>query len=555
MTRSLSTAIIALVVVMVLAPVTLVVYQSLLSGPFFSPAASFSLSAYEFVTSDGAFWEAFWTSFQVALGMTAIAVPIGAGLAFLLVRTDLPGRGWIEPLVMMPIFISPMILGFGYVVATGPVGLLSLPVKNLIGFVPWTIYSKTSLIVIAGLTHVPHVFLYAASALRQMGTDVEEAARAAGAGPARVAATVSLPMIMPSLLFSAVLIFFFGFEIFGLALVLGEPEGVVVLATYLYKLSNMLGPDSYQVMAVVVVFLFAVTLPLVWLQRYLLRSANRYITVKGKVSAQRPLQLGAWRWLAVALIVAWFMVTVFIPVVGLVVRSFMSSWGEGVDFFAVLTLDHFRNLLNYPSLQRAIVNTFLIASVGGAAAVAFYTLVSLASHRQVGGWSRVLDYVILLPRAMPGLVAGLAIFWIFLFTPFLAPWRSTLFSIWIAYTLVWFAYGMRLITASLMQISPDLQEAGRVVGGGPARVGMDITLPLLRSGMVACWVLLFITFTREYSTAVYLLASGNEVIGSVLVSLWVTGAVDVSTALATINLALIGFGIALMWILGRRKDG
>jgi iron(III) transport system permease protein len=555
MSRSLSVTITALVAVIVLAPAALVVYQSLLSGPFFLPQTRFSLEAFRLVTGDGEFWRAAFTSLQVATGMVLIAVPLGASLAFLVVRTDLPGRRLIEPLAMAPIFISPMVLGFGYVVTVGPVGLLSLPVSELIGFVPWTIYSKTSLILIAGLTHVPHVFLYIASALRQIGTDVEEAARSTGAGPFRVALNVSLPMVMPSLIFSAVLIFFFGFEVFGLALILGEPEGVTVLATYLYKLTNLMGPDSYQVMAVVVVFLFAITIPLVWLQRRLLKSADRYVSVKGKMTAQRPLQLGKWRWIALGVIALWFAITVAIPVIGLTLRSFMSSWGVGVNFFEVLTTRHFENLLNYPSLVRAMTNTLLIASVGGALTVAVYAIVSLAGHRQKSAWTKFLDYVILLPRAMPGLVAGLAIFWIFLFTPLLAPVRHTLISIWIAYTLVWLAYGMRLITSSLLQISPDLEEAGSVAGGSSLRVSKDITLPLLRGGLVACWALIFITFTREYSTAVYLLSSGNEVIGALLVSLWVTGAVDVSTALATVNLAFIGLGIMLMLILGTRKHG
>jgi iron(III) transport system permease protein len=106
-------------------------------------------------------------------------------LAFLMVRTDLPGRRWIAPLLLVPIFVSPMVMGFGYVVAMGPVGFYSLWAKQLLGFVPWNVYSFTSIVIIAGLTHVPHVYLYASSALRSLGSDVEEAARVSGASPLR----------------------------------------------------------------------------------------------------------------------------------------------------------------------------------------------------------------------------------------------------------------------------------------------------------------------------------------------------------------------------------
>ena len=157
-----------------------------------------------------------------------------------------------------------MVLAFGYVVALGPVGILHHVVKDLVGVGAVELYSLSSIAVIAGLTHVPHVYLYAAAALRSLGADVEEAARTAGANPCRVALDVSLPMVMPALLFAGVLVFFLGFELFGLPLVLGDPQGLLVLSTYLYKLTNKLGVPSYQLMAVVVVAIVAITLPLVF---------------------------------------------------------------------------------------------------------------------------------------------------------------------------------------------------------------------------------------------------------------------------------------------------
>ncbi len=108
-----------------------------------------------------------------------------------------------------------------------------------------------SIVVIAGLTHVPHAYLYISSALRSVGSDVEEAARTVGATPLQVMTSVSLPMVRPSILYACVLLFFLGLEVFGLMLVLGDPEGNMVLATYLYKLTSKLGTPSYHLMAAV----------------------------------------------------------------------------------------------------------------------------------------------------------------------------------------------------------------------------------------------------------------------------------------------------------------
>ena len=484
--------------------------------------------------------------------MTVIAVPIGTLLAFIMVRTDVPGRAWLEPLLLVPIFCSALVLAFGYVVAAGPVGIVSTWVKGLIGFVPWDVYSLASLIVIAGLIHVPHVYLYTAASLRGLGSDVEEAARVVGASPLRVAFAVSLPMVRPAIAFSAVLVFFLGFELFGLPLVLGDPEGRLVLTTYLYKLTNILGTPSYQLMAVVVVVIGVVAAPLVWLQRRLLRDAGRYVSMRGKGLRAEPLRLGGWRWPALLLILAWFLVTVVVPIGGITLRSFVVSWGEGVRLLDVLTLQHYRDLANYPNVLRGIVNTLGVGVIGGAVSVACYTALALALHRWQSGWTRIVDYLVLLPRAMPGIVAGLAVLWIFLFVKPLAPLRQTMVSVWVAYTVVWLAYGMRLVQGTLLQVGPELEEAARTAGAGALRVQRDVTLPLVRNGMVAAWLLVFLIFVREYSTGVYLLGPGTEVIGSLMVSLWGTGAVDLVSALSVVNIAMIVVGLAVALRLGVR---
>ncbi|GHK43739.1 hypothetical protein KPZU07_45240 [Klebsiella pneumoniae] len=241
-------------------PLLFIVVQSFLSAPFFSRSKSWSLEAFAFIFTDPDFYLALRSGFILAFGLVIIAIPLGGILAFLMVRTDLPGRRIIEPLILVPIFVSPMVLGFGYVVAAGPVGFFSQWAQQLIGFVPWNIYSMFSIVVIAGLTHVPHAYLYISSALRSVGSDVEEAARTVGATPLQVMTSVSLPMVRPSILYACVLLFFLGLEVFGLMLVLGDPEGNMVLATYLYKLTNKLGTPSYHLMAAVAVVLICITI-------------------------------------------------------------------------------------------------------------------------------------------------------------------------------------------------------------------------------------------------------------------------------------------------------
>jgi iron(III) transport system permease protein len=259
----------------------------------------------------------------------------------------------------------------------------------------------------------------------------------------------------------------------------------------------------------------------------------------------RELPLGPWAWIAFAVILLFLFVTVVVPLSGIALRAFVSSWGFGMNLSEVWTLDGFREVWSEPTHKRAILNTILIGTVGGALTVACYTAIGFATHRRNDGWSRFIDYLVLVPRAVPGLLAGLAFLWVFLFFPPLQPLRATLFSMWLAYTVVWLAYGMRLISSSMLQVSNELEEAARTVGASRGRISREITLPLIRHGLLGSWLLVFMIFEREYSTGVYLLAPGSEVIGAQLVSLWQGGAIDVVAALSLINIVLVFVGLAI----------
>src|SRR5205823_9456196 len=150
--------------------------------------------------------------------------------------------------------------------------------------------------------------------------------------------------------------FVLGFELFGLPLRLRDPEGHLVLSTYRYKLTNKLGTPSYHLMAAVAVCIVAITFPLVLLQRWLLKSAGKYVSVKGKATRQRLLPLGGWKWVALVVVALWLVFTIVVPISGIALRSFVEQWGEGVNLIDVLTLDNFRGVFDSTDQVRAIVN-------------------------------------------------------------------------------------------------------------------------------------------------------------------------------------------------------
>lgn len=546
-------AVISALGTVVLGPVLLVVYQSFLTGPFFDSASQFGLAPYAFIFSDPEFYRALWTTIELAFGMVLVAVPLGAALAFLLTRTDLVGRRWLEPVVLMPMFLSAVVLAFGYTVSIGPSGFVSLLVRDALGSVPWNIYGLPGLIVIAGLSHVPHVYLYVASAMRNLPADLEEAARTMGAGVWQVAWHVTWPLALPALIFATALNVLLAFESFGLPLVLGDPGGLLVLTTYIYKLTTLFGIPSYHLMAVVAVVLLGGTFPLVFVQRRLLARSRRFATIGGKGGRVTSIRLGiTGQVAALSAIGLWLFVSVALPIGGIAVRAFVDSWGQGIVLSEHLTLDNFQELLETPQLFRGLVNTVVLAVIGGALAVLTYLIIALAAHRWRGVSGSILDYIVLLPRALPGLVLGLAFFWVFLFVPVLTPLRPTLVSLFIAYVIVGLAYGFRLIQATLLQVSPELEEAARVTGATVGQTWRSIVVPIIRPGLVGAWTMIMIVFIKEYATGVYLLSSGTEVIGSLIVSLLQTGALDTIAALSLISVVLTALGLAAALRLGGR---
>ena len=548
--------VIGVITLLVIPPLLVVLYQSFLTAPFLSSAARFGLDAYRIVFADNEFSSAFSTTLILAAGMTLIALPLGVTFAFLMLRTNVPGRHWLEPLIILPIVVPSVVLAFGYVAALGPVGILTTAFNEWTGVAaPWDAYSLPFLVVIAGLTHVPHVYLCVATALRGIGSEAEEAARAAGGKAWRVALGVSVPMVMPAILFAGSLVFLLGFELFGLPLVLGEPQGRFVLTTYLFKLSHKSAIAPFELMAVVAVIVVAIALQLAFMQQQLLTEAQHRVWVRDRSARSAPFKLRYWRWPALLIVTSWITVVVLVPLAGIVVRSLVDAGDESFALSRMLTLGHYRELLERPDVLRAVINTLGIGLLGGACAVTIYSAIALAVHRRPSGWAQAVAFVAMVPRAMPGLVAGLAVLWALLFFKPLGPLRETLISVWLAYTVVWLAYGVQRASGTLLRVDPQLEDIARTVGAAQARVKFDITLPLIRNGLLASWLLIFLVFVREYATGIYLLVPGTEVIGSLLVSLWEKGATDLIAPLSAVHMIIIGTGLFIANRLGVRLHG
>ena len=307
-------------------------------------------------------------------------------------------------------------------------------------------------------------------------------------------------------------------------------------------------------MAVVVVIIVAITLPLVFMQRMLLQEGGAMCRYRARGCAQRRCDLvpGAGRLFSALRCGSRHRAD---PACRHYAALFRRDLGEGIALSEALTLDHYRELLEYPNVVRSMVNTLSIGIVGRARSGLLHRdrdrrspLAVAMDARQwtIWSWCRA---------PCRGLVTGLAMLWVFLFFKPHNPLRETLVSVWLAYTVVWLAYGMRLGSGTLLQVAPELEEAARTMGARNA--GEDRcyapTDPVRHGGKLAAYLPhLRAANTRPVSIC---LRPGTEVIGSLLVSLWGTGGVDLVSALSVVNVAMIGVGLFIALRLGVRLHG
>jgi iron(III) transport system permease protein len=524
---------------LVLFPLLPILLQSLLDRPLYDSGRSVTFTNYGRVFSNAEFWGAVATTVVFAFGATVIAVLIGTVLAVLLTRTDLPLRPLFNGLVLVPFYVSPLVLAFAWAIIYGPSGFLTIFARTA-GLPTWTLYSVVGLAVVTGVYYAPYTYLYSAGSLALTDPQLEDAGRIAGAGPLRTLVAITLPLLRPALAYSVLLSVVSAVELLSIPLVLGSPVGIEVLATYLYKLGFGGTQTEYGLIAVVSVLMLVVITLLVWLQVRVTGQERRFVTVGGKSTRGRVLALGAWKWPVAFALGVYGVLGVVLPLIGLVAQSTTAFLSPLINPLTVLTFDNYSAIFRQPDYVRSIVNSLLIGVIGGALAMLFIALCALVAYRSDFPGRRVLQYLALYPRAVPGIIVGIGFLWAFLLVPGIGGARNTIVALTIAFIMRFLPLAFGAIAPSILRISAELDRASRVAGASWLRTVVSILVPLLRPALLSGFVLLFISFLKEYSSALFLFARGSEVIGTTMIELWRQGNSGPVAALSTIQLVLTG---------------
>lgn len=530
---------------LVAAPLIPILYQSLLDKPLYEADAIITLDNFVRLFSNSRFYEALGNSTILSLLTTTIATVVGVSTAVLIGRTRMPMRKSISGLVLWPMYVSHLVLAFGWFIMYGPSGYLTLIVKDLFGGWSWNLYSMGGMALVAGAAQAPLVHLFCTSSVAGADPSLEDAARTVGAGPITVLRRVTIPLMRPAITYAAMLNFIACLEMLSVPLILGTPVGMQFFTTFLYLEGFSGTTPDYGILGAAAAVLLIIISILISLQHLLLKKSARFVTVKGKVTRPKLLALGRFGWpIAISLLVYYFF-TLFVTVGGLFLRAFTTFLTPLLPPWDLFTLANFELIFEYEAYRRSITNSILVAGIGAAIGVAFVALVTIVIHRSGFRHRRALEFVALFPRAVPGIVAGIGFFWGMLMFPFLSPLHGTIWILVLAFIMRTIPTAFGAISPALMQISKELDQSARSSGADWWTAIRRIVLPMLKPAMLGAYVLLFLSFLKEYASAAFLYAPGSEIIGTTMLQFWTNGDTGPVASLAVIQIGLTVVFVAI----------
>ncbi|MEI4487807.1 iron ABC transporter permease [Frigidibacter sp. MR17.14] len=474
---------------------------------------------------------------------TVISVLIGAAFAFVVALTDIRAKAALVFCLMIPMMIPPQITALAWMQVTGPSSVLlkTLGLAPPLGS-PQPLYSSGGIALLLGLQHASIVFLTLRAGLRLIPADLVEAARISGARGPRVWAQVVLPLSLPSLAAGAAMTFVTALGNFGIPAMLGIPARYSTLPTLIYQRLVSMGPSVLPEVAVLALLIGTVAILGVLANRLLLRRrAYGLVGLSGRPlslslgRARLPVEIGFWLFLAAILVV---------PLAALLATSVIPAYGVPLSLSNATLHAWHEVLFRQPVTLRAYGNSLLLATAAAVILMAVAVPLAWVIARRPSWGTRVIDTLVDLPYALPGVVLAIACILSFLRLPFTqVTLYGTLTIILLAYLSRFLVVMLRPVQAAVGQLDPAMEEAAAAAGARLGRRLRTIVLPLAAPAAAAGAILVFLTAVNELTVSALLWAAGTETLGVVIFSLEDSGDTVMAAALAS---SIVGLIVLLM---------
>lgn len=535
---------------LVLYPLGFLITQSLNTGdPQVFPPEEFGLSNYFNLYEDVRIIS---NTLLVACISTVLAVIFGFIQAWILTRTAIPGRERLERLMELPYYMTPLIGALAWGVLLGPkTGLLNQLWRSTgLDFDFFNIYSPWGIAWVMALFEGTVAFVMISASMKSMDPSLEESSRVLGAGKMRTTLKITLPLVAPGVLSATIFVFSEMLGSFAAAFVLGIPGRYYVVTTAIWQ-STLSFPPDYGRAAAMGLSLFGAMLITLGLSRLIIRKGS-YTTITGKAFRPRPMDVGWLKYLLMAIAWGYIFVAVLLPLGALTLTSFQ-QFATVIVSQMQFTLANYETALAMGSLAPAFANSMILGVVVATFGVPILGIMAWIIFRSRMPGRGVMEYVAMVPAAVPRLVFGLGLLWAWINIPI--PIYGTLWLLGIAYFTVFMPLGLRTIAGVVLQIDKSLEECARVCGASWSHQMRTVTLPLLKPGLVAAWLLIFIASVRELGVSVFLMGPHSKVIAPSIVNSWLSSSSELSAAMALMQTVMVFIAVAIMFRVARSVSG
>jgi iron(III) transport system permease protein len=484
------------------------------------------------------------TTVILATSSAVICCAVAAPMGWLVARTDMPLRRTVRALVTAS-FVTPPFLGaIAWELLAAPnSGLLNQAWRALTGAPQdealFNIYSLGGLIFVISCYTFPYVFVLVANALDRIPGDLEDASAILGGRMWVTARRITIPLALPAVLAGALVAFLQAMTLFGSPAILALPAGFHTMTTKIWSLFQY--PPKPELAA-------AASLPLLVLTVLLLRAEHMilgrrgYSVVGGRQGQPRLVQLGRWKWVALGAAFLVLLNPVFLPY-GALLNAAFSKVATQIVSFDNITLHNIEFVFfELSSTKLAFKNTMILGILSATAGTLIAVVISYLTARQaIAGW-RALSFLATAPVAVPGIVLGVGLFLSYTRPPFVL--YGTLWILLIAFVTIALPAAYQQLQSAFRTVSPDLEEASRILGATRLQALGHITAPLLRTSVIATWCFIFVGVIRELSAAIMLFTSETKVISVLIFDLNESGDLGAIAVLGLIML-IVTFAVVI----------
>lgn len=514
---------------------------------------SWTVQNYVNTLTDSGFLSSLGNSLEFSALSTIFAIAFGMLLAWLYVRTNIPGKSATLLISVVPLIIPGLINTAAWVLLLSPrTGFVNTILADL--HLPQVqVFSMQSMVFVQTLHMVPIAFLMGLSTMGSMDRSLEEAAATSGAGPSRVIRSITLPLLRSGVLGAALLIFVLTMASFEVPQLIGVPAHKWVLTTQIFNATSQF-PVQYGTVSVLGMVVLVVTLLGVLLSRKFSGTSGQTVTGKG----YRPsiVDLRGWRWAGFAFVLVFGIIGVVLPVLALIWTSFLPVYrNPSIEAFHKLTLDNYRSIFKAAELMPIVRNTFEIALAAALIATAICLVVAYVLVKTKVRGRRILEMLATAPIALPSVIIGVALLYWYLVAPLPIKLYGSKTIIVVAFVTTALPFSLRFLVPALSQISDELEEAAANSGANMLQVFRRIYLPLLSSALTASFLFCFIVSFREFTSALFLYTQRSEVLSVYIYSLWVYGSYTAVCALGVLMIAVLAVAVVVVRMLGSRGAG